>query len=75
MKYMRDREDRSDRDSFQLCLIWEHPAWSETVLQNLEDNEVELDCLTVHVTRVQNLAQLTEELFRSIGIGSVVDDD
>ena len=75
MKYMLDREDRRDRDSFQLFLIWEQPGWSETVLQNLEDNDVELDRLTLHVTLVQNLGQLTEKLFRSIGVDGAVDDE
>ena len=75
MRYMRDRGDRSDRDSFQLCLIWEQPVWSETVLQNLEENEVELKRLTVHVTRVQQLAQITEQLFKSMGRERVVDDE
>lgn len=75
MEYMRDRMDTRDRDSFQLFLVWEQSQWSETVLRNLEDNEVELNRLNVHVTLIQDLADLTNSLFAMLGAGIVSDDD
>jgi hypothetical protein len=75
MRYMHDRESAAESDSFGLCLTWERVRWSEAVLQNLEDDEVELDPLTVHVFLIQDLAQLTNELFDAIGVETVTDDD
>lgn len=75
MRYMRTRETAIDRDSFRLTLTWERATWSETVLQNLEDDEVELDPLTVHVVLIHDLAQLTDELFTAIGVETITDDE
>lgn len=73
--YLCDRRDTTDRDTFRLSLCWEHSAWREKVLENLQDDDVTLPRLTVHVIRINNLRQLTDELFAALGVTEVHDDD
>jgi hypothetical protein len=73
--YMRHRRDTTEQDTFRLSLCWEHTAWRERVLENLQDAGVEVPRLTVHVMRIYHLRQLTDELFAEIGVVAVSDDD
>jgi hypothetical protein len=72
--YMRSRSDTTDMDTFRLGLCWDRAEWNESILENLEDAEPKLPRLTVHVIRINNLRQLTDELFGAIGITEVFDD-
>jgi hypothetical protein len=75
LRYMRDRKDNQDKDTFTLSLCWESHCWSEKVLENLQENGVELAPLFVYVTRINNLRQLTDEIFKELGVTEVTDDD
>ena len=75
MAHMRDRQDTTEKESFGVSLVWEKDKWSERVLENLQDNEVELAPLTVHVELIHDVAQLAKALFNSIGAEMTVDDD
>lgn len=73
--YMRDRRDTTEMDTFRLGLCWEQSHWSESVLQNLEENQVVLPRFTIHVIRVNGIRKLIDELFSKLGITEVSDDD
>lgn len=66
MDYLRDRRSISDKDSFRVCLTWEDETWTESALSNME-GEVQLEHLTVHVTRIKDLVKLVDEVYASIG--------
>jgi Cap4 SAVED domain len=74
MAYLARRDD-AGIDTFRLFLVQDVDAWSETTLENLNDEPVELDELTVHVVLLASLADLTDALFAGIGVTSVIDDD
>ena len=73
MAYLARRDDAGG-DTFRLFLVQDVDAWSETTLENLDDEPVELDALTVHVVLLASLADLTAALFAGIGVTSVIDD-
>jgi len=75
LRYMNDRSGRDERDSFRICLTWERSSWSERVLDDLQDNDVELDPLGVHAVLIDDLVSLTDELLHSVGIENIDDDD
>ena len=75
MSYLGDRNDTRVKDKFRLSLCWEHLEWNETVLENLQDNGVALPELTLHVIRINNLRQITDELFAELGATVVSDED
>lgn len=75
LNYLGDRLDTTDRDTFSLSLCWEASAWSETVLENLQENNIELPRLTVHLIRINNLSQLIDDLFAKMGVNEISDDD
>lgn len=74
-EYMRDRNDNREKDKFNISLCWDAAAWDEKILENLKDRGVDLSGLVVHCIHLQDLGQLTDELFTSLGITEVVDDD
>ncbi len=73
--YLARRDDVDELNTFRLFLVQDDAVWSETTLTNLNDEPVELDELTVHVVRLAALKDLTDAVFRGIGIASVTDDD
>jgi hypothetical protein len=75
LRYMRDRQDNQDKDTFTVSLCWESHCWNEKVLENLQENGVELAPLFVYVTRINSLRQLTDEVFKELGVIEVTDDD
>lgn len=72
-EYLSRREEKQI-DSFSLHLCWEAGAWSESVLQNLEELPPQLKDLSLRVTLVKGLGQLTDDLFRSLGATTIEDD-
>jgi hypothetical protein len=75
LAYLARRDDPAATDTFRAFLVQDDVAWSETTLDNLNDEPVELDELTVHVIRLAGLGDLTDDVFGRIGITSIVDDD
>ncbi len=75
MFYLLDRTDNRGKDNFRLGLCWENSEWSENVLENLQDNGVDLPKLILHVIPINNLRQITDELFADLGVKEVSDDD
>jgi hypothetical protein len=73
--YMQDRRDTTDRDTFRLGLCWDARAWTETVLESLHQNGVDIPRLTVHAIRLNDLRVLTDTLFTELGISEVIDDE
>lgn len=73
--YLADRSDTREKETYCIGLCWERGAWDDTVLQNLENDEIHLERLSIPVVRIQDLGTLTDELFKAIGIHEVEDDD
>lgn len=67
-RYLRERSDETDLDSFGLFLVWEKAKWSETALQNVEDSDPQLSPVHVHVVLIDGLAQLVDEVFELAGL-------
>ena len=72
---MRSRDDRSNLDTFRLATCWEHHAWRETVLEDLEESGVTLSPLDVHVIRIRNLRAVTDDVFGALGVTEIEDND
>jgi len=75
LNYLRDRNDLASIEEFRLGLIWDHAKWNEKVLENLENDEVNVPRLIVHRVRIKDLALLIEDLYRSLGVREIIDDD
>jgi len=77
LEYVFDRRDLTNIERFSLGLTCEHGSWTETVLENLEEevNNTSLPNLVVQRTRIKNLATLVKEVFQAIGVEAVLDDD
>ena len=76
LKYLNNRQDLTDIDRFRLGLVWDHEKWKEEVLQSLED-EVDVESIpkmVVQRVRVQKLASQVKDLFDSIGVDVITDD-
>ena len=37
LSYLKDKRDLRDIDTFRMGLIWEKSKWTDTVLENLDD--------------------------------------
>ena len=66
-------ERNTSLDKYLLVLICEDAIWSEHVLGNLEDEEIDLEPLHVYVARVMGLKNLSDKAFSVMG--AEVDDD
>lgn len=73
--YMRDRRILSDVDTFHLGLCWENKLWNESVLKNLDDEEIAFDNLSVSVVCINGICELTDEMLDKLIIKEVQADD
>lgn len=73
--YMGTRADTTDIDTFCLGLVWERAEWEEQILQNLEEHTNVLPRLVVHAIRINNLGQVSDDLFARVGLIEVTDDE
>jgi hypothetical protein len=73
--YLADRGDTRDKETYYIGLCWERDTWDNRTLEYLEAETLQLERLSVSVIRIHNLGNLTDELFRSIGISEVEDND
>ncbi len=74
--YMFSRSEMRSVETFCIFLLWEKDQWSDSVLSNLEAS-VTGPAQRVHVERaiIQGLKGLTEEVFLSIGVTELSDDE
>ncbi len=77
LSYLFDRRETVARESFFLALTSDQAAWSENSLANLEAEITDptLPRVMVAAVRIKGLEKLSDELFRSIGITQVLEDD
>jgi len=77
LDYMFDRNDTAGKESFNIGLVWEQDNWTETVLQNLEDDIEDSNQLRiiVEIVRINDLRGLVDEAFQLIGVTKVLDDE
>lgn len=74
LAYLRSRSETT-LDSSSLHLFFDKSVWSEDVLENLEEANPTLSPLTVRLVQIENLASLTDELYASMGILDITDED
>lgn len=74
-RYLRERSDNRDLDSFGLFLVWEKDKWSETGLQNVEDSDPQLSPVHIHVVLINGLAHLVDQVFELAGLECPQDDE
>ena len=75
MRYLVSRQDLAAADSFRIALTWEDNCWSESVLTNLDERDVQLKPLTVEVIKIGQLRGLVQEVYDSLGVEVFRDDD
>jgi len=73
--YMGSRRRGEDLDEFRLHLTWDGGAWSEAVLDRIEDSPPLLQPLTVCALLIQGLAPLIARVYSSVGVRVDPDDD
>ena len=75
LQYMASRAVQPANESYRIALVWDVNQWSERVIENLEDRGVELTPMTVDVVKIADLRSLYGEVYDSLGVGVVPDDD
>jgi hypothetical protein len=77
LAYLFDRRETVARESFFLGLVCDQTSWSENALANLEAEITDptLPRVMVAAVRIKSLEDLSDKLFRSIGITQVLEDD
>ena len=75
LQYMTSRAVQPANEAYRIALVWEVNQWSERVVKNLEDRGVELTPMTVDVVKIADLRSLYGEVYDSLGVGVVPDDD
>lgn len=73
--YMSSRASQPASDSYRIALTWENETWSQTVLDNLQDGDLQLTPLTVDVIRIASLRDLIEEIYGGLGVEALNDDN
>lgn len=74
--YMRERDVDDEIDTFKLSLCWDSSFWDESVLENLDDIEIEIPKFNIHVILITNLESIIKEVFGRLGaIIEVSEDD
>ena len=61
-------------ENYILTLIYEQTLWSETVLVNLNDAEVELKPLHVYILKIAQLRNMADATFSGLGLEVIADD-
>jgi hypothetical protein len=76
LNYLHDRDDTSNIESLRIGLVWETNEWSETTVQNLEEaRNSPVPKLVVMLVRLLGLKGLVDELYGSIGVTEILNDD
>ena len=71
-KFMQDRKDNQNAETFHLGLIWDVSTWNEKALGDLQDEvDPKLPKLSVHFTPIKNLKSLTDEVFKGGGLEAI----
>ena len=62
-------------ECYLLMLLHEAKSWTERILENLEDEEIEIEPLHVYVAKIANLKDLSDGAFSVMGAEVVEDDE
>ena len=62
-RYLRNRSEDRNLDTFRLFLVYDPSCWSTKALENLDDSNVAITPLTVHVVKINDLAALIEDVY------------
>jgi len=62
-------------ECYLLMLLHEAKNWTERILENLEDEEIEIEPLHVYVAKIANLKDLSDGAFSVMGAEVVGDDE
>ena len=61
-------------ESYLLMILYERAIWSEVILVNLEDENVELDPFQVYVCKINELKELADSTFSKLDLEVIGDD-
>jgi len=75
MRYMRDRRDLSGFDSFRIFLFWDQAAWSDNLLQSLDDETMQIAPVTVHVVSLPDMVDRVRVAYSSVPADCNDNDD
>jgi hypothetical protein len=77
LNYVFDRRNLSGTETFCLGLTWDINMWTEKALENLEEeiDNSQSPRLVVNRILVKDLTRKIKQLFGTIGIGELLDDD
>lgn len=73
--YMMSRERGESLDEFRIHLTWEATAWSDEVLDRIEESPPLLEPLTACAAVVRDLDALVTRVYAAIGVGVDTDGD
>ena len=62
-------------DKYLLMLLHQADSWTELILENLEDEEIEVEPLHVYVAKIANLKELSDGAFSVMGAEEVEDEE
>ncbi len=73
--YMKERRDSTEKDTFCLSLCFDVECWDEDVLVKLQEKSSNLPRLTTQSIRINDLRNLTDDVFGRLGVGEISDED
>jgi hypothetical protein len=68
VRYLEDRDQQKEIDSYHVVLVWDSATWRERVLGRLEEEEPQLNPLTVHALRIADLRTLADQVMAMLGV-------
>jgi len=76
LAYMFDTRDTTNKEKFLIGLIYDTNNWSETILSNLDENIDTINNeIIVNLIRIEELALLTDDIYKRIGVIEVIEDE
>lgn len=75
MRFLASRNTTEGIESFRVFLTWEKSQWSESVLENLSEYEIQAKPLDTHVAHINELAKLVDDIYARVGLEVTEDED
>jgi uncharacterized protein DUF1837 len=73
--YLASRADTRDIETYRIALSWDTSQWTETVLSNLEAEELHLSPIGVSVCQISDLSNLIDRVYARIGARATDEED
>ena len=75
MRFLASRDTAESIESFRVFLTWEKSEWSESVLENLSEYEIQIKPLDTHVAHIDKLAKIVDDIYARVGLEVTEDED